>query len=72
MPAFVAMSTTLRVCSRFTSNGLSDQSIMTEVQPISTHFLIMSRSLPWSRCSTTGTGESSAISRIQPIMALWP
>jgi len=71
IPAAVAWATMPRVVSRFTLKGSCDQSIMTDVQPMSMHLRIISRSLPWSRWSTTGTGESPAISLIQPYIASW-
>ena len=44
----------------FSSNGLLEASIITEVHPASIHFLMTSRSLQWSRWSTAGTDEFSA------------
>jgi hypothetical protein len=71
-PRGLAASTTSFVIARFSSKGLEEASIMTEVQPASMLRLQLSTSLQWSRWRATGTGDDAASSFIQARIASWP
>ena len=67
-PLLWAYSTTCLVRAIFSSNGNLEPSIITDVNPSSTHFLHISKSSPWSRWRqisnwVSSTAASTSFSR---------